>query len=193
MPLVYPIVAILAGSIAMVAIRAPHGHRSTKVKVAMSRKGRLEKTLLTFAWSGFFIPILWMTTPLLAFADYPLRPAAYWTGVACLAVGLWIFWMSHRDLGTNWSITLEIRENHRLVTNGVYRIVRHPMYSALGLYSVGQALALPNWVAGPSYLVPLGILFAFRVRHEERMMRDQFGADYVTYASRTKRLIPGVW
>lgn len=97
------------------------------------------------------------------------------------------------DLGTNWSITLELRESHRLVTGGVYRLVRHPMYSALWLYSIGQALALPNWVAGPSYLVSFGLLFAFRVGREERMMREGFGKEYDDYAARTKRLIPGVW
>jgi len=67
------------------------------------------------------------------------------------------------------------------------------MYSALGLYSLGQALALPNWVAGPSYLVSLGLLFALRVGPEERMMREEFGADYEAYMARTKRLVPGIW
>jgi protein-S-isoprenylcysteine O-methyltransferase Ste14 len=72
-------------------------------------------------------------------------------GILVLVVGLWIFHRSHADLGTNWSITLAVREQHRLVTEGVYRRVRHPMYLALFLYSLGQALALPNWIAGPSY------------------------------------------
>ncbi len=187
------IAAVLAGSVAMVAIRAPHGHRSLKIKVATSRKGRLEKVLLTIAWAGFFVPILWMITPWFKFADYPLHPAPYAIGVLCLGAGLWLFHKSHADLGTNWSITLEIRENHRLITSGLYRFVRHPMYAALGLYGVGQALVLPNWVAGPSYLAALGLLFVFRLRAEERMMREQFGKAYDEYAARTKRLIPGIW
>ena len=193
MPLAYPVVAVLAASVAMVVIRAPHGHRSLKVKVATSRKGRTEKILLTIAWAGFFVPILWMITPLFKFADYPLHPSAFWTGVACLVAGLWLFRKSHLDLGTNWSITLEVRENHKLITNGSYRLVRHPMYLSLFVYGIGQALALPNWVAGPSYLAALGLLFAFRVIPEERMMRERFPSEYDTYASRTKRLIPGVW
>ena len=110
-----------------------------------------------------------------------------------LVTGLWLFHRSHADLGTNWSITLEVREHHRLVANGVYRRIRHPMYTSLFLYSIGQALALPNWIAGPSYLVAFGILFVFRLRAEERMMLRQFGAEYESYAARTKRLVPGVW
>ena len=185
--------AILLSSIVMVVIRAPHGRRSRGVKVAKSGKGPLEIALLTIAWLGFFVPLLWMATPWLAFAEYPLRPAPFAAGLLCLAVSLWFFHRSHADLGTNWSITLEVREKHQLVTHGIYRRIRHPMYMALGLYSLGQALALPNGVAGPSYLVALGLLFALRVGPEERMMREEFGADYEAYMARTKRLLPRIW
>ena len=185
--------AVIASNIAMIVIRAPHGQRSRGVKVAKSRKGPLEIALLSFAWLGFIIPLLWVVTPLLAFADYPLRPVPFAAGVVCLVVGLWFFHRSHADLGTNWSITLEVREKHQLVTHGIYRRVRHPMYMALFLYSVGQALALPNWVAGPSYLVAFGLLFALRLGPEEGMMREEFGADYDAYVARSKRIIPGIW
>ena len=67
------------------------------------------------------------------------------------------------------------------------------MYSALVLYSVGQALVIPNWVAGPSNLIAFAILFALRVGAEERMMIEGFGDEYEAYSARTKRLIPGVW
>jgi protein-S-isoprenylcysteine O-methyltransferase Ste14 len=67
------------------------------------------------------------------------------------------------------------------------------MYASLLLYSVGQLLTVPNWVAAPSYLVSFGILFAFRVREEERMMVHAFGDNYVSYMAKTKRLVPGFW
>ncbi len=132
-------------------------------------------------------------TPWLAFADYPLRPVPYSIGVLCYALGLWLFHRTHADLGTNWSITLQMREQHRLITGGVYRRVRHPMYVALLLYSVGQAFALPNWLAGPSYVAVMTLLVALRLGPEERMLRAHFGPEYDTYVARTKRLIPGVW
>jgi protein-S-isoprenylcysteine O-methyltransferase Ste14 len=184
---------VLLGSVVMVAIRAPHGQRSRTVKVVKSGKGTLETVLLTLAWIGFFLPLLWITTHVLAFADYALTPVPFFGGTLCIALGLWLFYRSHADLGTNWSITLEVREKHRLVTEGVYRRIRHPMYSALLLYSLGQALVLPNWVAGPSYAVVMGILFAFRVGPEERLMLGEFGGDYEAYRVRTKRLVPGLW
>ena len=188
-----PGLVIVVASIVMVVIRAPHGQRSRVVPIAKSRVGTQEKILLTLAWLGFFIPLIWVVSPVFSFADYPPIPGGLWVGTACLAIGLWLFYRSHADLGENWSVTLQVRERHQLITHGVYRRVRHPMYSALLLYSVGQLLVIPNWIAGPSYLVSFGILFLFRVGDEERMMLETFGEQYAAYMSRSKRIIPGVW
>lgn len=177
----------------MVVIRAPHGQRSRTIPVVKSRKGLQEGVLLTIAWIAFFLPLIWIATPVFAFADYPLHPIPLVVGTLCLALGLWLFYQSHADLGPNWSISLEVREHHQLVTRGVYRWVRHPMYLSLFIYSAGQALVLPNWLAGPSYGIAMALLFAFRVRREEHMMLEEFGSDYEMYRATTKRLIPGVW
>lgn len=158
-----------------------------------SKRGPLEAALLTLAWLAFFLPLIWIVAPVFAFAEYSLRPVPLLAGIVCLAVGLWLFARSHADLGTNWSLTLEVRENHQLVTQGVYRYARHPMYLALLVYSVGQALVLPNWIAGPSYGIAMALLFAFRLGPEERMMVEEFGKDYEAYRRQTKCLIPGVW
>jgi protein-S-isoprenylcysteine O-methyltransferase Ste14 len=186
-------VVVLAATVVMMAIRGPHGQRSRRVKVAKSHKTALETGLLVFAWVGFFIPFVWVASPAFSFAEYPLGAVPLAAGVMCYVIGLWLFYRSHADLGTNWSVTLEVREGHRLITHGVYREVRHPMYSALALYSVGQALVIPNWVAGLSNLVAFAVLFALRVGAEEKMMAQQFGNEYATYTARTKRLIPRVW
>ena len=184
---------VLAATVAMMAIRAPHGRRCRGVNVARSYKTPLETGLLGLAWIGFFVPLIWIASPVFAFAEYAPRLGLLVVGVTFFVIGLWLFYRSHADLGTNWSLTLEIREQHRLITQGVYRRIRHPMSSALILYSVGQALVIPNWVAGPSNLILLAILFALRVRPEEKMMVDEFGDEYNAYTARTKRLVPRVW
>lgn len=184
---------ILLASIVMVVIRAPHGQRSRAIPVVKSRKGPLEIALLTIAWVAFFLPLIWIATPFFAFADYPLHVIPLLIGSFCLMLGLWLFHRSHAHLGRNWSITLEVREKHDLVAHGVYRWVRHPMYLALLIYSLGQALVLPNWLAGASYGVAMVLLVTLRLRPEERMMVEQFGKDYEAYMATTKRLIPGVW
>jgi protein-S-isoprenylcysteine O-methyltransferase Ste14 len=101
-----------------------------------------------------------------------------------------MFQLTHRALGRNWSISLDVREDHQLVTDGIYRKIRHPMYTAFWLWAVAQALLLPNWVAGFSGIIGFGILFFGRVAREEQMMLEIFGDRYREYMARTYRVIP---
>jgi protein-S-isoprenylcysteine O-methyltransferase Ste14 len=184
---------VLAASIAMIAIRAPHGQRSRSVPVVKQARSRLEGGVLLFAILCFFVPLVWVASDAFAFAEFELRLTPLVVGAVVLAASLWLFHRSHVDLGRNWSVTLEVREGHVLVTHGVYRTIRHPMYSALIAYGVGQALVVPNWIAGPSYLAAMLVVFSTRLGPEERLMREQFGAQYDDYRARTKRLVPGIF
>ena len=84
--------------------------------------------------------------------------------------------------GKNWSVSLEIRDEHQLVTDGLYRYVRHPMYSSFWLWAIAQFFLLPNWVAGLAGLIGVAILYFFRVGKEEAMMRGRFGEAYDQYS-----------
>ena len=75
-------------------------------------------------------------------------------------------------------------------TDGVYGVVRHPMYSGFWLVAISQALLLPNWFAGLAGLVGFGLLYFIRIGAEERMMIERFGDEYRAYSSRTRRVIP---
>jgi len=153
-----------------------------------------ERVLLAISFTGLFIvPVIYVTTGEPRFADYPFHPVPAWFGTLMFAFSLLLFYRTHRDLGRFWSVTLEIRETHRLVTTGVYRHVRHPMYAAFFLWAIAQALLLPNWIAGLAGLVGFGTLFGFRVGREERMMEATFGDAYRAYAARTWRVVPGVF
>ena len=129
----------------------------------------------------------------LAFAEYAFQPWAAWLGTLVFAVSLWLFRRTHKDLGRNWSVSLDIRETHKLITQGIYAKVRHLMYSAFWLWAIAQALLLPNWVAGLSGIVGFGTLFFGRVFEEERMMEKAFGAEYRDYMRRTWRILPGIF
>lgn len=185
---------LLLGTIAVIAIRAPHGRRNSKLKVVLSKRGTLERALLTLMWfAGAILPLVWIATPLFSFADYPLSPAPFCGGVVLFSLGLWLFHRAHADLSTNWSYTLDIRENHVLIKTGVYRRIRHPMYASIFLLAIGQALFVPNWIVGPIYFCAFLLLFSLRVGPEERMMLQRFGRDYEAYMKDSKRLIPGIW
>lgn len=95
----------------------------------------------------------------------------------------------HQELGKYWSPDLVLQEDHQLVTTGVYRWVRHPMYSALGVFMVGISLLSAHLVIIlPHFLTLLTILS--RIGKEEKMMENSFGVEYLQYEKQTGRLIP---
>ncbi len=182
------------GLIGWFAIRHRHARRSRRTpKVTRDDRAR-DRARLTFPLTGMcLVPGIYVLTGQPKFAEYQFQPALAWVGAVTFALSLWLFYRTHKELGRNWSVTLEIRERHTLVTSGVYRRVRHPMYSAFWLWALAQALLLPNWIAGLSGLVGFGILFFLRVRHEEELMIETFGEDYRRYMARTSRIVPGIY
>jgi protein-S-isoprenylcysteine O-methyltransferase Ste14 len=167
---------------------------SRKTPVRYSGRGRREFVLLAASLTGLgVLPCIYLAAHVPRFADYPFVPALAYLGIAVEASCLWLFYRSHRDLGHNWSVSLDLRERHTLVTTGVYALVRHPMYAGFWLMALGQALLLPNWIAGPAGLVGFGVLFFGRVAREETMMLSAFGDEYKTYMRRTARVVPWVY
>jgi len=77
-----------------------------------------------------------------------------------------------------------------LVTHGIYRRIRHPMYLSIWLLVIAQAMILPNYIAGFSGVVPFALLYFLRVPKEERMMREEFGKAYDEYLLVTGRILP---
>ncbi|MEW6228991.1 MAG: protein-S-isoprenylcysteine O-methyltransferase [Bacillota bacterium] len=185
----------LVGLILAEAIRAPHRRRHKKEwkqrKFAVSRVTGGGVALDMIGFIGMeVIPLVYVLTPWLSFADYGLPPWISLLGIPTFAVALWLLWRSHADLGRNWSPTLQIMEGHSLVTEGVYRSIRHPIYAALWLWGIAQAALVQNWVAGLAGLASFIPIYVLRVPQEERMMIDHFGDEYRSYMERTGRVVP---
>jgi protein-S-isoprenylcysteine O-methyltransferase Ste14 len=147
--------------------------------------------LLRLAAVGMFgLPLVELLTGWLDFADYHLPDWVILLGAAVFAFALWLLWRSHADLGRQWSARLEIQEGHALITEGIYRHVRHPMYAAHFLWAIAQLVLLHNWIAGPAFLVAFLPLYLRRVPREEQMLLDHFGEQYRAYVAHTGRIIP---
>lgn len=193
-------VVFLLGLVAAAVIRAMWVARARREQrrrpgaVAVDRNAPAEKPLLFLTFLGMqVIPLVYVFTRWLGFADYHVWRSLGWGGAALFAVALWLLWRSHADLGRSWSPTVEVRQEQSLVTHGVYRRVRHPMYTAHLLWGVAQVLLLQNWIAGPAFLVSQIPLYVLRIPREEQMMLAHFGEEYRTYMSRTGRLMPRPW
>lgn len=183
------------GILAEIAIRVPHERRRRRTRMMVNRVSGSERALLGLLFVGmFFVPAVYTLTPWLDSADYRMSPGAKgWIGgigATILASAVWLFWRSHADLGRNWSPSLQLREEHQLVTTGVYRSIRHPMYASQWLWSVAHPLLLQNWIARWSSLLLFLPLYLSRVPREEQMMLERFGEAYRAYMRRTGCVIP---
>jgi protein-S-isoprenylcysteine O-methyltransferase Ste14 len=187
-------IAFLVGIVAWYVIRYPFQRRARKMGVARSAGGARDRALLVIAaLAQFLIPAVYGLSGWPSSADYGFFAVEAWAGVLAMIASLVLFRVTHKQLGRMWSVTLEMREGHKLVTDGLYAHVRHPMYSSFLLFALAQALLLQNWIAGPVGLVGFGILFFMRVPQEERVMIETFGDEYRGYMRRTARIIPWVY
>ena len=181
----------LASYVGMFAIRTPHSIRNRANVIVNARKGLDERLLLIGMFAAMMmLPLLHLATGVFAFADYTLPNWTTWIGAVLQVPFLWLFWRSHADLGRNWSPGLELREDHQLVTEGVYRYIRHPMYAAIWIAALTQPLLIHNWIAGALIIPAFAAMWFLRIPSEEAMMRAQFGGAYDLYCQHTGRLFP---
>jgi protein-S-isoprenylcysteine O-methyltransferase Ste14 len=186
-------VVFLVGFVAYCWIRGAFERRTRGNEKVLRRVDGCERVLLILVvTTSVLLPLLYLFTPWLGFADYALPGWAPWCGTIVMVSSLWLFWRSHADLGRNWSISLEVRKGHELIKHGVYRSIRHPMYAAIFLFSLAQGLLLENWLAGWSVLVAFTLMYVVRTPREERMMCESFGEEYRDYMRQTGRLWPRV-
>jgi protein-S-isoprenylcysteine O-methyltransferase Ste14 len=183
------------GMLAEIIVRMPYERQRRQIPKIDQHLSLTEHSLLAvFSLGGFFIPLIYSLTSWLDFANYRFSPAAKArvgsVGTVILGAAIWLFWRSHRDLGKNWSPALEISAQQELITHGVYRTIRHPMYASGWLLSFAQALLLHNWIAGPAGVVTFLPLYFVRIPREEHMMLDHFGDDYRAYCAQTGRILP---
>jgi protein-S-isoprenylcysteine O-methyltransferase Ste14 len=115
-----------------------------------------------------------------------------WLGVVLSVAGgalrLWPVYV----LGPRFSGLVAIQPGHKLVTSGVYSVIRHPSYLGLLVSSLGWGLAFRSGV-GVTLTALMIIPLLARIRAEERLLRTQFGGEYDTYCARTSRLVPGLY
>lgn len=189
-----PLLAKLLHALGMVAwwvIRRPFERKTRRNALRRDAMDARERALLAISFTGLgIIPFAYILTGFPAALDQPFSPWRATLGVLVFLASLALFRATHKALGRNWSVTLSVREEHALVTRGVYRLVRHPMYTAFWLWAIAQALTLQNWVAGPAGIIGFGTLYLLRVGREEALMRETFGEEWEAYAARTPRLIP---
>lgn len=166
-----------------------------KDQVASSRSSGQDMFLLILSSLGMvFFPMVYIFSPWLDFADYFLPSLMShilgWLGAGIFVIALYLLYKSHSDMGQNFSPELSLREEHKLITSGIFRSIRHPMYTAHIVWAVAQILLLQNWIVGPSFLLTSLPLYLVRIPREEQMMLQTFKEEYLEYMNSTGRIFP---
>jgi protein-S-isoprenylcysteine O-methyltransferase Ste14 len=136
------------------------------------------------------VGLLWIINPdLLAWSNLDMPTWLRWIGLGIGVVTIIMSFFVHRTLGRNFTPTLETPEGHRVVTEGIYSQIRHPMYTTFFMLFTSSFLMSTNWLIALLGMI-YGILIFDRVRAEEKMMINTFGDQYRNYMQKTGRFLP---
>ncbi len=177
----------IGGSIFLAATRPKAGNGQQKELSFQS-----DRTLLTLAPGALLILLAVPLEYTLLPAALPRTKAMQWIGLAIILTGLALRIWVRRSLKVAYQGNLQVQHKQQLVTGGPYQWIRHPGYLAFLLQALGLSLGFSS-LSGLIGLSLLVIAFRYRMQVEEDMMVQAFGNDYIAYANRTHRLIPGIW
>ena len=164
----------------------------------LTKQGFEHESPITLA-IGIFAGILWVAAFILHIVFPHLLPLVLlpfpdwlrWVGVIIGFISLAFFWWVHSALGREFSKILTIQDQHKLITDGPYQRIRHPMYAALIPYFLSWCLLSANLLYFLAWILVV-IFMVARISSEEVMLIDQFGDEYREYMTRTGRLFPRI-
>ena len=119
-------------------------------------------------------------------------PIVSYLGFFVFVLGLVINWTGILTLNKQWSAIVVISQNHKLIDTGIYKYIRHPIYAGVLLQLLGLGLGLANWISILVLVLLNAASLAYRIYVEEKALEKHFGDEYIKYAHKTKRLIPGI-
>lgn len=168
---------------------------------ARSAKPVQQQELFAKRLLAYWLPLLlaalllgsgeWFGRSLLREQFVPHTTLVYSLGLAVAVCGAALAILSRVLLGRNWSATVQLKQEHELITIGPYRVVRHPIYTGLLLLFLGNAVMVGDWRGLLAVAIVLASFWR-KLRLEEVWLTEHFGEPYRRYQARTKALIPGV-
>jgi protein-S-isoprenylcysteine O-methyltransferase Ste14 len=149
------------------------------------------------------ITLIWITIPTAIFLAISLAsyvrlpiysdPSGQYVGVGIIALGVVIRLLAIYTLGQFFTVDVTIRPNHRIKKDGLYKYLRHPSYAASLLSFIGMGITFNNWLSLLLLVTAVLVVFINRIRVEETVLIEHFGAEYVAYKKVTNGLIPFIY
>jgi len=133
---------------------------------------------------GRVLPFQWLFLPLL-----PSRPLFWWLGVVITALGMAISIWARLSLGSNWSGLVTLKDDHELIRKGLYRRIRHPIYTGILVGVIGTGM-IHGQLRGLLCFVILYLTFYFKAKREESFLLQEFGPNFTEHQSHTGMFWP---
>jgi len=195
------LLALLVVLALVVGFSLGHGLRSasreTRKVVAKRDPGRwsealwLAGSLLSAFWSVGVLLLPSYTYRWPAFPDFPYSSALQGLGFLVALCGGILFSVATRTLGRHMTVAIQVQEGHRLIRDGPYRYVRHPLYTAIVTSTFGLSLLYLSIVVALDAVLLIGLAI-YRARLEESLLGSPqaFGQEYAEYVARSGRFLP---
>lgn len=121
------------------------------------------------------------------------QPYFFYFGMLIAVLGFILRFIAIQQLGKSFTVEVQIAENQQLKQDGLYATLRHPSYTGVLMAFLGLAITFSNWLSLVVICIPIFIAFIYRISIEEKVLKNEFGNDYVEYCKKTKRLIPYIY
>jgi protein-S-isoprenylcysteine O-methyltransferase Ste14 len=169
----------------------PFMFQKKKRQEATERRAPASRIGIAIQGVAFFL-IWFFNTAAAPWAALALPPAVVWPlcvlAMALAAASYWMAVAAIRTLGKQWSLQARLIEGHRLVVEGPYSHVRHPIYTAMLGMLIAAGISFSVWWALAAGVAIYSVGTAIRVRAEERLLQEAFGEDFEAY----RRYVPAV-
>ena len=155
--------------------------------------GRVSQIAGVLALLAFLSTAIYLFFPSwISWAALPFPSWLRWLGDGVALAGFALLQWSQQTLGRNWSDAPKLVDSQKLVVDGPYQWIRHPIYASFLLILGSLLFITANWLVGGLWLGMAGLDITSRMKVEEAMMLGRFGEQYQSYMQRTGRLVPRI-
>jgi protein-S-isoprenylcysteine O-methyltransferase Ste14 len=121
------------------------------------------------------------------------EPYIVYIGMVLFIVSCLIRWWGFNSIGKFFNPRVAVYENHKLITSGAYKNIRHPLYLGSLLSFIAMPMVFNSWGALLLMVITTVPALAYRINVEEELLTKHFGDSYREYVKKTKKVIPGIW
>jgi protein-S-isoprenylcysteine O-methyltransferase Ste14 len=168
------------------------GRLFSSVHRKMNKKKSIKQIFLDpTAFVVSTIPIIAISLPIIEYCFFKDTVNPIISGIGALTVlsGFTISFFANKEIGENWSASIEKERSQKLITSGIYSYVRHPLYFSGIIIFIGTIFYFQSWWS-IAVLFPCFLIINWRLKYEEENLILLFGNEYKEYIRKTKKIIP---